>query len=599
MQAAEPFLGRGLVLKLFGVCAVVAVVAVVAATWVTVQSTVVAEHQERQQSLHADTVVYDQLVGYAAQHPGWGDARGLVDRLAAQFGHRITVTDPTGHVLVSSGSAPARQPLSQARAVIDPTQVDSVIATTKGIGSGAGSTLGSLPAELIPSTKATRVLVADGQPAVDPRITATWSAARVRLTLTAVRTAANRCLNSSSVQRVTAITPRVTALVDGATPVSQAQNCLQSGLRSVLTGTVAPRALLFEGGGTATAAVFWDFSGANRVRIAGAAGLVLLVLVLVCGVLASQIVRPLRRMVAAAVRAGEGDLSARVPVRGRDELGAVAQAFNRMADRRQQLEETRQQMMTDISHELRAPLSNIRGWLEAAQDGLARPDRMLLSSLLEETMQLQRLVADVHQLATGDAGAVRLQPEPVEVRVVLEQVAAAFHGSARRAGIVIQIDAATQPVLQADPVRLRQAVTNLVANSLRHTSPGGRIRLSVEHGSITVVDDGEGIPPHAVQSVFDRFSRVDPSRTRATGGTGLGLSIVQQYMQLEGGSVELHSTVGIGTVVTLRFPARSIIREAVQPGCQEITHDRNRQPREPRGTEPRATATLDPDFGSR
>jgi len=330
--------------------------------------------------------------------------------------------------------------------------------------------------------------------------------------------------------------------------------CLDEALRSVLAPYVAPPALLHVTGEGSQAEVFWDLSGRNQTRIALLAGGVLLVTLLLSALLAATIAGPLRRMAATALQAGDGDLTARVPARRRDEVGQLARAFNQMAARRQQLEEARRQMVSDVSHELRTPLANVRGWVEAARDGVAVADDELMDSLLEESLHLQRLVDDLHDLSLGDAGELRLDPETVELEAFLEQVATSFRPTARDAGVAVEVECVPGAVVVADPVRLRQAVANLVANAVRHTPAGGRVVLRGEAASVTVTDDGEGIPADELPHIFDRFRRADPSRSRATGGSGLGLAVVRQLAEAHGGTATARSTLGRGTEVTLCFP---------------------------------------------
>ena len=154
-----------------------------------------------------------------------------------------------------------------------------------------------------------------------------------------------------------------------------------------------------------------------------------------------------------------------------------------MAAHRARLEEQRKVMVSDVAHELRTPLSNIRGWLEAAQDGLAEPDPAFVSSLLEEAVQLQHIIDDLQDLAAADAGALRLHPEPVRIDDLLGQVAAAHQALAETAGVTLAVrkplPGSPPPELTADPVRLRQAIDNLVSNAVRHTPSGGRVTLCV------------------------------------------------------------------------------------------------------------------------
>lgn len=236
-------------------------------------------------------------------------------------------------------------------------------------------------------------------------------------------------------------------------------------------------------------------------------------------------------------------------------------------------------MVSDVAHELRTPLSNIRGWLEGAQDGIADPDATFVSSLLEEAMQLQHIIDDLQDLAAADAGALRLHPEPVEIEDLLAHVAAAHQAQAEAAEVRLTV-AETDgrgpvPEITADPVRLRQAVGNLVSNAVRHTPPGGRVTLRAygagdgeEKGGreeivVEVADTGSGIAPENLPYVFDRFWRAEKSRSRRTGGSGLGLAIVRKLVEAHDGRTGVLSTVGEGSVFTLRLPVAGPVEKDV------------------------------------
>lgn len=272
--------------------------------------------------------------------------------------------------------------------------------------------------------------------------------------------------------------------------------------------------------------------------------------------------RPLHALTGAAQRMRDGEQPESVPVSGDDEVGRLAAAFNDMSAHRARLEEQRKAMVSDVAHELRTPLSNIRGWLEAAQDGLADPDPAFVSSLLEEAVLLQHIIDDLQDLAAADAGVLRLHPESVEIRELLSQVAAAHQARAENAGVTLAVTAtAPGPALLADPVRLRQAVGNLVSNAVRHTSEGGRVTLRAyarEEGDGTVLvevtDTGSGIPSDDLPRVFDRFWRAEKSRSRRTGGSGLGLAIVRKLVEAHGGTVDATSVEGEGSTFVLRLP---------------------------------------------
>ncbi|MFJ2434987.1 sensor histidine kinase [Streptomyces anulatus] len=339
-------------------------------------------------------------------------------------------------------------------------------------------------------------------------------------------------------------------------------SCVSAARSEQLSSYVASPALLFigdEGGATLPG---FDLSPANTARIAGAAALVLALTVGASVFAGARLVRPLHALTGAAQRMRDGEQPESVPVSGDDEVGRLATAFNDMSAHRARLEEQRKAMVSDVAHELRTPLSNIRGWLEAAQDGLADPDPAFVSSLLEEAVLLQHIIDDLQDLAAADAGVLRLHPESVEIRELLSQVAAAHQARAENAGVTLAVTA-TAPgrALRADPVRLRQAVGNLVSNAVRHTPEGGRVTLRAyahEEGDGTVLvevaDTGSGIPPEDLPHVFDRFWRAEKSRSRRTGGSGLGLAIVRKLVEAHGGTVDATSVEGEGSTFVLRLP---------------------------------------------
>ncbi|MFD3519823.1 sensor histidine kinase [Streptomyces sp. NPDC058653] len=346
-------------------------------------------------------------------------------------------------------------------------------------------------------------------------------------------------------------------------------SCVGSARREQLTAYVAAPALLFIEGTGAVGVPGFDLSPENTARIVGVTALVLALTVGASVIAGTRLVRPLHALTGAAQRMRDGLDSAPVPVGPDNEIGRLAATFNDMAEHRARLEEQRKVMVSDVAHELRTPLSNIRGWLEAAQDGLADPDPAFVSSLLEEAVQLQHIIDDLQDLGAADAGALRLHPEQVYADELIGQVAAAYQGPAETAGVTLTVSDTVSavgagrsgPSLYADPVRLRQAVSNLVSNALRHTPSGGRVMLrsyatgSGDEVALEVADTGTGIPAADLPHVFDRFWRAEKSRNRSTGGSGLGLAIVLKLAEAQGGTADVVSTEGQGSVFTLRLPA--------------------------------------------
>ncbi|MEV6757381.1 ATP-binding protein [Streptomyces sp. NPDC051214] len=360
---------------------------------------------------------------------------------------------------------------------------------------------------------------------------------------------------------------------------AKAAACLGSARREQLGPYVSAPALLFvtssDGSRTAAARAGetsgFSLSRANTTRLAGLSAAILAVTVAVTAFAASRLTRPLRALTTATQRMKTGEAAEPVNARSAGSAGEIRQladAFNDMAahrkaleDHRKALEDQRQAMVSDVAHELRTPLSNIRGWLEAAEDGVVATDPELVSSLLEEAVLLQHIVNDLQDLAAADAGTLRLHREPVHASDVVDQVAAAHQAGAEAAGVRLRATTTGDPCFTADPLRLRQAIGNLVSNAIRHTPDGGSVtidcRATADAVVVEVADTGTGIDPEDLPHVFDRFWRADKSRTRSTGGSGLGLAIVRQLVEGHGGTVTVRSTPGEGAVFTVRVPSEA------------------------------------------
>jgi signal transduction histidine kinase len=270
--------------------------------------------------------------------------------------------------------------------------------------------------------------------------------------------------------------------------------------------------------------------------------------------LARRIVRPVERLNALAVRFGAGDLTARSPDVGLDEIGGLARSFNEMADRLVEAEQVRRTMLTDIAHELRTPLTNVRCQLEAAQDGLLPWTPETIGSIHDEIFSLMQVIDDLQDLALADAGRLRLHIEPCDIAVELRSLARA---SERPAGPSIDVQTSSSLLARVDPKRFRQVMRNLIANAAAVLTPAGHITLSAvaasEYVEIRVADDGPGIPPEHLSRVFDRYHRV-ADREGRSGGTGLGLAIVRRLVELHGGTVTAALRPEGGMVFALTLP---------------------------------------------
>ncbi|MFF9479447.1 ATP-binding protein [Streptomyces sp. NPDC014733] len=569
------------------------VCSVAATAYVVVQMTAVAIRQEQGQALADDAKAYDVLLGYAARHPDWSDAGDTVAALARRTGHRIVLTSQ-GRPQPVADSAPEPgvpfRPPAKPTAVIDPLAVDPDLLPrsagdridTRAVGPfllprDESAALDSLAARLrrcLRETTGTDVHIErspSGRPRLVPATTSTTPGCSTlalgseptpteRTALTALNTLVNACLAHRGAPATTLSLdgegrPAATGRWSGGPLVS---SCLATSRAEQLAPYVAPAAQLYVATPGRTATTFFSLSPANKARIAGSAALVLLVTVAVTVLAGIRLVRPLRALTTAVQRLTDGDESAQVRVVGGDEIGRLSVAFNTMAERRAELERLRKAMVSDVAHELRTPLSNIRGWLEAAEDGVVDNDGELLASVLEEALLLQHIIDDLRDLSAADAGELRLSTVPVQVADVLAQTANAHRADAEASGVTLTVTADEAMAVDADPVRLRQMTGNLVSNAIRHTPRGGTVTLRAQpvKGSvrIEVADTGTGIAPDELPHVFDRFWRAEKSRSRQTGGSGLGLSIVRKLAEAHGGTVTAHSTPGAGAAFRITLP---------------------------------------------
>ncbi len=272
-------------------------------------------------------------------------------------------------------------------------------------------------------------------------------------------------------------------------------------------------------------------------------------------------IRPVEEMAATASHITSTNLRERILPEGYPfELASLAGTFNQMLDRLEESFERISRFSADIAHDLRTPVNNIRGEAEVALARARSVDEYqdVLESCLEEAVRLSDLIGDLLFLARAESPLTHLRRERVDVAELLGGVREYYEASAADAGISITFAAAEPVIADLDRTLVQRAVGNLVSNAVEHTPPGGSVLLATNAEDdairIEVFDTGIGIPPEALPRVFDRFFRVDTSRSQASGGTGLGLAIVQSIVLLHGGNVEIASQPGQGTRVTLRMP---------------------------------------------
>ena len=287
--------------------------------------------------------------------------------------------------------------------------------------------------------------------------------------------------------------------------------------------------------------------------------------------LARQIALPLRKLTWAARQIAAGDLSQRVKVGSRDEIGQLATAFNSMAEALGKNEQLRRNMVADIAHELRTPLAVIQGNTEAMLDGVLEPTPENIGSIHEETLFLARLISDLRELSLAEAGQLQLKRAEVDLGDLIEKTVAKYQSQASGKNVALLVTLADDlPAVRVDPQRITQAIANLLGNALRYTAAGGSILVAARRQVegipgkrrnagpfivVSVQDNGTGIPAEALPSVFERFYRVDKSRSRTSGGSGIGLAIVKQLVEAHGGEVWAESEVGKGSKFSFCLPA--------------------------------------------
>ncbi len=304
------------------------------------------------------------------------------------------------------------------------------------------------------------------------------------------------------------------------------------------------------------------FLGRTRlILLIGALGAVVAAVVLGT-FLSRQFLRPLAELTDAIGNIKQGKFDQRVPVRSDDELGELAGAFNQMSAELQRINRLRRQMITDIAHDLRTPLTVISGYLEGLRDGSLQPTAARFDTLYQEAQLLNRLIDDLRTLSLADAGELKLVWCSVKPRDLLEQAASSFAPMAAAQSVTLQVDAEPDlPPVTLDPDRMAQVLENLVSNSLRFTAPDGRITLAAARRDdrllLTVRDTGSGIPPEHLQNIFARFYRVSESRFQNRGESGLGLAIAESIVAAHGGQISAESELGRGTVIRIRLPLRA------------------------------------------
>ncbi|ONI67841.1 two-component sensor histidine kinase [Kribbella sp. ALI-6-A] len=615
---------RSVLIRFLGLSLAVALGAVIATAVIATYSTseqLQGEIDTNISQLEVDTRIFADLSDYASDHASWSGVDPLVNQLADQTGRRVALTAPDGSVIADSaellGAAPDL-PSVPAATINAREQGGAALLRTQAVaGVSVRSTTVSKPVDPLPvglgrykawgltdeeihereqlAEQAAECYRAQGKnvtvtgggglapqlmveksrtpdgvavlafapgeaattdPCLPPGLYAP-SAKALQVNADEVRRAESCLRAAGEPYKLTKQDGLGTVLPPGDVPLTkQFAECATNARAEALAPYVAPEARLYLG----SKSTFNVFSTEGLLRTAATALGVLLIAALVMVFAGRRLVRPILALTGAAQRMTNGDHAARVPVSGKDEVARLGHAFNAMAESIQQHDHQRKAMVSDVAHELRTPLANIKGYLVASEDGVVPLDRELVTSLLEETGLLERLVADLQDLALADAGMLRMHPAPRDLSELAGQVVGAHRPAAEAAGVTLTAatDGPTPAVV--DSARIRQALGNLVSNAIRFTPDGGRVVVGVRRSGddylLTVTDNGTGIAAEHLPHLFDRFYRVEHSRSRATGGSGLGLAITKHLVEAHQGTITATSRPGDGSTFTIRLPAR-------------------------------------------
>jgi len=298
-------------------------------------------------------------------------------------------------------------------------------------------------------------------------------------------------------------------------------------------------------------------SSVNR-SITVAAVLSILAAVILTAIYSRRTLKPIQELTSAAEKISRGELDQEVRVKSRDEVGKLASAFNSMAEDLKEQERLRKNMVSDVAHELRSPLTKTHGYLEAIKEGRMEAKPRVIDSLYKNSELLKKLVDDLHDLARAEAGKLDLEEQPILLRDIVKRAIESVRVKLEEKGIDLKVDSGEDALLDVDPDRVHQVLQNLIDNAVIHVEEGGHIRINTDledgYVRVSVSDDGEGIPEKDLPHIFNRFYRVDSSRSRSSGGTGLGLTIAKELVEAHGGEIEVSSERGQGATFSFTLP---------------------------------------------
>ncbi|MCM0759550.1 ATP-binding protein [Sporomusa sphaeroides DSM 2875] len=293
-------------------------------------------------------------------------------------------------------------------------------------------------------------------------------------------------------------------------------------------------------------------------------GAILIVLGLLASYsLARSITVPLRRLSIAAEAIEQGKFEQRVPVSSKDEVGHLANIFNRMATTLESNMKLRQQLLANIAHELRTPIAIIKGHLEGMLDDVIDMNKEEVASLHEESIRLNRLITDLKDLSLAEVGQLSLDKQPTNINYLIRRTIQLMKTTIDEKKMAVECKLNEKlPEINVDPDRISQVFSNIFVNALRYTPDSGKVLVTTaleknqgkQWVKIAVSDNGPGITPDDIPHIFDHFYRGEKSRDRKSGGSGLGLAIVKQLVEFHGGKVIVDSGQGTGTTFLVYLP---------------------------------------------
>jgi two-component system sensor histidine kinase BaeS len=486
--------------RLIVATAAVALLAIALTTWAIAARTQDAITDQLEERDWAEVEITEHLTFMAFEIGAWSDVSREVNELAEEYGARIVITDLNGRPLVDSGSGDLPETLA---AVIDPLGL-----------------IGEFAVESFPE-----------------------------FTEEELNNAVSECLTEQGVRHGIdefGVYPLNESDLDA---IDECYDFAFGELGSFVVDDVAEPAYLF---------IDYPVEPPIPWTELGLVATVVLVLAVAAAAVAAGVISgPVRRLTVATNAVRSGDLGARVDADGSDELAVLAGSFNEMASSLEAADSRRKQLTSDLAHELRSPVTNIIGHLDAVEDGVSEPTPEHIGVISAEAQRLHRLIEDLGQLAEADEGEIRLLREEQNVGAIVTRAVDARRVGAESRSIALSCDCPTV-VASVDGARIEQVVGNLVDNALAAVTDGGAVAVEVVGGAntvrITVADDGPGIPEELLGNLFDRLRRGDKARTPGDPGRGLGLAIARALVRAHGGEITAANSKDRGARFTVTLP---------------------------------------------